>query len=68
MKCLNLFLILMVLACGCKKEEEEMIDLDQMAFIEEEAAAQQLASEPMDSPQEILIKESASEVEPRDTL
>lgn len=53
-------LVLVLLVASCQKVEEETLDLDQMALSEEEMAAKHLAGEPMNSPQEILIKESAS--------
>ncbi len=58
MKYVNFFLIFALLAFGCQKEEEEVMDLDQMALLEEELNDSHLAGEPSSSPQEVLIQES----------
>nr|NGX27082.1 hypothetical protein [Chlamydiota bacterium] len=60
MKYVNFFLISALLACSCQKQEEEAMDLDEMVMGEEELDASNLAGEPIDTPQEVLIKEPAS--------
>ena len=52
---LSFFLLLV--ACSPKEPVEEMIDLDQMALVDEELDSSHLKSDPMGSPQEILMKE-----------
>lgn len=54
-----IFFPLFALLCSCSSEEdeEEMIDLDQMAYAEQELDTSHLAGEPTESPQEILITE-----------
>ena len=58
MKYLNFFLLCLILTAGCQKQEEEMIDLDQMALVEDETDTGYLAGDPLETPQETLIKES----------
>ncbi|NGX37392.1 MAG: hypothetical protein K1000chlam2_00546 [Chlamydiae bacterium] len=57
MKTAKIFLTLALIACSCQKQEEQVVDLDQMVLLEEEAAEKVLAGEPLESPQEILLKE-----------
>lgn len=55
MKCAKIFLISSLLLSGChKEEEEEVMNLDQMALAEEEMNTDPIAGEPVDSPQETL--------------
>ena len=56
MKTQKIFLILGLVACGCQKQEEQVVDLDQMVMLEEEAAEKVLAGEPLESSQEIFLK------------
>jgi len=57
MKYINFFLIFALLCGSCKKQEEEVRDLDQMAQSEEELDPSVLQQDPVLSPQETLIKE-----------
>ena len=60
MKSAKLFLSLALLTWSCQKQEEQAVDLDQMVMHEEEVAERILAGEPLESPQEALIKEPAA--------
>lgn len=60
MKVVKFFLILSALLTACQKQEEEVLDIDKMAYAEEEIGADHLAGEPRENPQERLISESAS--------
>lgn len=53
----KIFPALLLLVCSCQKEEEEVVDLDHMALLEEEFDDSHLVGEPQASPQEILFKE-----------
>jgi len=57
MKYLKYFSFLLLFSFGCNKEEDESINLDEMVKAEEELAEEILAGEPIESTQEILIKE-----------
>lgn len=51
---IKFFLVLVLLVhFGCQKEEEELLDLDEMVDSEEEIDANHLAGEPIPSPQEV---------------
>lgn len=58
----KIFFLLFILSFGCQKpEEEEKINLDQIAQSEEERSMEHLAGQPLNSPQEILFKGSLQE-------
>lgn len=58
----KIFFLLLVLSFACQKaEEEEKINLDQIAQSEEEKSMEHLAGQPGNSPQEILFKGSLQE-------
>lgn len=46
-----------LLLAGCQKQPVDEVDLDQMVLLEEEMDQKALAGEPLESPQEVLIKE-----------
>lgn len=58
MKSVKIFLVLAVCLCGCAKEEEEPLDIDRMALNEDELSTGHLAGEPLENPQEVLMKEA----------
>lgn len=57
MKLKKIFLSTLLLV-GCQKEADEEFDIDQMVLLEEEKDQKNLAGDPPESPQEVLIKES----------
>ncbi len=58
MKSVIFFSISVLLLGGCQKpEEQELINLDEMVFAEGELTSEHLAGDPLESPQELLIKE-----------
>jgi len=60
MKTLKIFLVALVFLTGCKREEEALIDLDEMVVTEEELAEELLAGEPLESTQELPLEDSES--------
>jgi len=61
MKYINFFLAILLITCSCKKPEEQAeVDLDEMVQGEEEVDTSYLAGDPIDSPQEIHVKELPS--------
>jgi hypothetical protein len=58
----KIFFLLLIISFACQKpEEEEKINLDQIAQSEEEKSMEQLAGQPGNSPQEIMFKGSLQE-------
>lgn len=57
MKYLKFFLISAVLAAGCQKQEEELLDSDLGFLAFDEFDTTHLTGDPIPSPQEFLIKE-----------
>lgn len=49
--------LLLLLNSGCQKQEEEVMDIDEMVMAEDEMDAKHLTGDPLSTPQEVLIQE-----------